>query len=182
MFNKIPHFPSYSKWLKQKPSRDFFVSELILTWPFRIFPAIDSTKSKISSIPKNIKDTLRKKQSIKMIFNSSSPIMEFTTLIDQKLCVGLYGSKSVLKNQFLVKYEYFWNQKRKKALKLILTRWRSKHCDSRPTRVWTSQSKKKLKNTRNDKVILYPTLNPLFSPCLECRMWRLDSEKVLNII
>ena len=108
MFNKIPHFPSYSKWLKQKPSRDFFVSELILTWPFRIFPAIDSTKSKISSIPKNIKDTLRKKQSIKMIFNSSSPIMEFTTLIDQKLCVGLCGSKTVLKNQFLAILNLRW--------------------------------------------------------------------------
>ena len=148
MFNKIPHFPSYSKWLKQKPSRDFFVSELILTWPFRIFPAIDSTKSKVSSIPKNIKDTLRKKQSIKMIFNSSSPIMEFTTLIDQKLCVGLCGSKSVLKNQFLVKYEYFCNKKVKMALKLILTRWRSKHCDSGLTRVWSSQRKKIEKHSK----------------------------------
>ena len=158
MFNKIPHFPSYSKWLKQKPSRDFFVSELILTWPFRIFPAIDSTKSKISSIPKNIKDTLRKKQLIKMIFNSSSPIMEFTTLIDQKLCVRLCGSKSVLKNQFLVKCEYFWNQKSENmALKLILTRWRSKRIDLRPTRVSTSQSKKIEKHLKRQGYFLpYP--------------------------
>ena len=163
MFNKIPHFPSYSKWLKQKPSRDFFVSELILTWPFRIFPAIDSTKSKISSIPKNIKDTLRKKQLIKMIFNSSSPIMEFTTLIDQKLCVGLCGSKSVLKIQFLVKYEYFWNLKSETiALKLILTRWRSKRIDLRPTRAWTSQSKKKIEKHLKWQGCFLPFPKPSF--------------------
>ena len=44
---------------------------------------------------------------IKMIFNSSSLVMEFTTLIDQKLCVGLFGSKRVLKNKIWVKYDLF---------------------------------------------------------------------------
>ena len=132
---------------------------------------------------------------IKMIFNSSSLIMESTTLIDQKLCVGLCTTcaapKAFSKTKFNLnesKFDltqrlwFFWNKKSKKwVFEMILGGWRSKRIYLRPTRVWTSESKKKWKNTWNDKVIFYPTLNPLFSPCLECRTRSLDLEKVLNI-
>ena len=57
--------------------------------------------------------------------------MEFTTLIDQKLCVGLFGSKSVLKNKIWVKYDLFlrWKDELSNwyslddAIMVVLTYW-----------------------------------------------------------
>ena len=124
MFNKIPHFPSYSKWLKQKPSRDFFVSELILTWPFRIFPAIDSTKSKVSSIPKNIKDTLRKKQWSKWYLIQVHQWWSLPHWLTKNYVLGCSAPKAFSKKNW-VKYDLFLQpiEVKRWALKLILTRW-----------------------------------------------------------
>ena len=84
---------------------------------------------------------------------------------------------------WLKDYDFFEIKKSKKwVFEMILGGWRSKRIYLRPTRVWTSESKKKWKNTWNDKVVFYPTLNPHFSPCLECRTRSLDLEKVLYTV
>ena len=133
---------------------------------------------------------------IKMIFNSSSLIMEFTTLIDQKLCVGLCTTcaapKAFSKTKFNLnesKFDltqrlwFFWNKKVRNGF----SKWY--WVDGALNAFIYAQhefelqrAKKKWKNTWNDKVVFYPTLNPHFSPCLECRTRSLDLEKVLYTV